>query len=245
MAFKMKGFSPFRKENPVEWIKDKAEDFADKIRNIDLNVNLRGSGVGRGGGKGKSGAAKPTSTEFTKTSKTNLDMPDINLSPSIQSSRDASKIKGGSTVHRSDKAGPHLRSKILEYSSTNPDEGMHGDKTPQSGEFVRKWYNAPSKNPGDKPYSLTHQKKKAGKKKYEWTGRRSPTMTNFYQSQDEVIKTNTPSSRTKGKIKTVDYDVTVGSHTTIVLESNVGATLADDDEICFKTPIELMLGLEY
>jgi len=45
-----------------------------------------------------------------------------------------------------------------------------------------------------------------------------------------------------GTVSTISDD---GSHTTLVLTSNVAATLADDDEVCFKTPIELMLGLEY
>ena len=44
-----------------------------------------------------------------------------------------------------------------------------------------------------------------------------------------------------GTVSTISDD---GSHTTLVLTSNVAATLTDDDEVCFKTPIELMLGLE-
>ena len=45
-----------------------------------------------------------------------------------------------------------------------------------------------------------------------------------------------------GTIKSMTHD---GSDGTIVLESAHTDALADDDEICFKTPIELMLGLEY
>ncbi len=45
-----------------------------------------------------------------------------------------------------------------------------------------------------------------------------------------------------GSVSTISDD---GSHTTLVLTANVASTLADDDEVCFKTPIELMLGLEY
>ena len=45
-----------------------------------------------------------------------------------------------------------------------------------------------------------------------------------------------------GTIKSMTHDGTDG---TIVLESAHTDALANDDEICFKTPIELMLGLEY
>ena len=48
-----------------------------------------------------------------------------------------------------------------------------------------------------------------------------------------------------GTVKTIDYNDTVTSHTTIVLESALPSDLVDNDEICFKSPIELMLGLEY
>tara|TARA_Y100001938_G_scaffold103223_1_gene140920 strand:+ start:45 stop:854 length:810 start_codon:yes stop_codon:yes gene_type:complete len=45
-----------------------------------------------------------------------------------------------------------------------------------------------------------------------------------------------------GKVKTISDD---GSHTTVVLQDNVTATLADDDEVCYRQPITLHLGFEY
>ena len=45
-----------------------------------------------------------------------------------------------------------------------------------------------------------------------------------------------------GTVKSVSYGA---SHTTITLESNVASDIENDDEVCFKSPIELMLGLEY
>ena len=45
-----------------------------------------------------------------------------------------------------------------------------------------------------------------------------------------------------GTVKSVSYSA---PHTTITLESNVAADIEDDDQVCFKHPIELMIGLEY
>lgn len=45
-----------------------------------------------------------------------------------------------------------------------------------------------------------------------------------------------------GKVKTISDD---GSHTTLVLQDNVTATLADDDEVCYRQPIVFHFGIEY
>ena len=45
-----------------------------------------------------------------------------------------------------------------------------------------------------------------------------------------------------GKVKTISDD---GSHTTLVLQDNVTATLADDDEVCYRQPVVFHFGLEY
>ena len=45
-----------------------------------------------------------------------------------------------------------------------------------------------------------------------------------------------------GKVKTISDD---GSHTTVVLQDNVTATLADDDEVCYRQPIVFNFGIEY
>ena len=225
MAFKMKGFNPGKgtgmnsafKSKAVEWVKDKAEDFADKISNIDLSLNLKSSGKSRGGGKGKSsiggtGEGGGKSSTTSKKSPIRVDMPDVNLSPGSESRLHPLSFRPGSK----DESG--TKNKVKRTPRRKPADWESDDTPDYKGRRYtdisqipgsRKRYKYESHVPFDdtgihtddtQPKGATHVQRIAGNEKVRdraarqtrrstvTSDLRSPSLKDFYAPQQGVLK---------------------------------------------------------